>query len=326
MDGIIIIDKEKGFTSFDVVAKLRGILKTKKIGHTGTLDPDATGVLPVCVGRATKVCDVLTDRDKTYESQVVLGITTDTLDTTGQILSCRSVEVTKDELTAVLSHFRGEITQIPPMYSAVKVNGKRLYEYAREGKEIERKERRVTIHKLELLETDLRAWAPHEGSEPETFDIQGEQLPSFSIRVTCSKGTYIRTLVDDIGRELGFGAAMSELVRTRVGRFRIEDALTLAEVGERMERYEAEEGNPSFLLPVDEVFDDYPKGRIRPEGKKLLTNGNPLSKNTIVFDDPEEEKTFQKTPVRIYDESEFFALYRWNNKKNKFCVEKFFHG
>ena len=230
MDGILIVNKERGYTSFDVVAKLRGILSIRKIGHTGTLDPEATGVLPVCVGRATKVCDVLTDRDKTYEATVVLGITTDTLDTTGEVLTRKPVSVTRDELLAVLSHFRGEITQVPPMYSAVKVNGKRLYEYAREGKEVERKERRVTIYEIELLEEKLFPWDNSEESGQADLPDDFDQHPSFRIRVKCSKGTYIRTLCDDIGKELGCGAAMSSLVRTEVGRFRLEDALRLNEI------------------------------------------------------------------------------------------------
>ena len=216
MNGIIIINKEKGYTSHDVVAKLRGILHQKKIGHTGTLDPDATGVLPICVGRATKVCDVLTDRDKVYEAEVALGITTDTLDTSGEVLTRQPVEVTRDQLIDVLNRFKGEITQIPPMYSAVKVNGKKLYEYAREGKTVERKQRRVTVYDIELLE---------------------ESIPTFKIRVKCSKGTYIRTLCDDIGRELGCGAAMSGLVRTAVGRFTIDQALTLPQIEESIRNY-----------------------------------------------------------------------------------------
>ena len=187
MNGIIKVYKEKGYTSHDVVAKLRGILHMKKIGHTGTLDPDATGVLPVCVGRATKVCDLLTNKDTTYIANVQLGVTTDTLDMTGKILSKQKTQITKDEFTCVMQQFVGPMEQIPPMFSAIKVNGKRLYELARQGKEIERKPRLVTIHHLALLETN--------------FEKQ-----QFTIEVHCSKGTYIRSLCHDIGQALGCGA------------------------------------------------------------------------------------------------------------------------
>ncbi len=290
MDGIIIVHKEAGYTSHDVVAKLRGILHQKKIGHTGTLDPDATGVLPICVGRATKVCDVLTDRDKTYEAEVILGITTDTLDTSGNILSRSDVTVKKDDLLAVLSHFEGEITQIPPMYSAVKIKGKKLYEYAREGVEVERKPRQVTIHELELLSVSL---------------------PSFRIRVKCSKGTYIRTLCDDIGRELGCGAAMKLLVRTAVGRFGIDDALTIDEI---------EKNTQDFLIPIDSIFDVYPRVDVPAGQMKLLNNGNPISIR------PAPEGISDGSIVRVYgDNGEFYALYRFDEKKRRFVVEKYFH-
>ena len=187
MDGIININKDKGYTSHDVVAVLRRVLNIRKIGHTGTLDPDATGVLPVCVGKATKVCDIITDRDKTYEAKVLLGVTTDTLDTSGEILSKNEVDVSEEDIKEALDCFRGEIEQIPPMYSAIKVDGKKLYEYARAGVEIERKSRKVTIYDIELLDVEL---------------------PYFSIRVKCSKGTYIRTLCEDLGNALGTGACM----------------------------------------------------------------------------------------------------------------------
>ncbi|MBR6228558.1 MAG: tRNA pseudouridine(55) synthase TruB [Eubacterium sp.] len=321
MDGIIIVDKEKGYTSFDCVAKLRGILKTRKIGHTGTLDPDATGVLPVCVGRATKVCEVLTDRDKTYEATVVLGITTDTLDTTGEVLSRKPVNVTRDGLLAVLSHFKGEITQVPPMYSAVKVNGKRLYEYAREGKEVSRKERRVTVYGIELLEENLFPM------EPQTISVFSA-LPFFRIRVKCSKGTYIRTLCDDIGRELGCGAAMSSLIRTEVGRFRLEDALRLDEIEEKMKDYDPATNDEqlSFLIPVDEIL-NYPRLKVLPEGMQLLANGNPLSEKQVRYDEGGAFSLTDGKRFRIYSpDNEFYALYKWSGNKHRYVVEKYFHG
>ena len=213
MDGIIAVRKEKGYTSHDVVAKLRGILHMKKIGHTGTLDPDAEGVLPVVLGKATKLAEFLTDKDKTYEAVLHLGLETDTQDMTGTVLKELPVSVTEEQVRAAVSSFLGEQQQIPPMYSALKVNGRKLYEIAREGKTVERKPRTVFFHNIE---------------------IQDMKLPLVKISVTCSRGTYIRTLCYDIGKKLGCGACMEELVRTRSGQFRLEDSLTLEEIREHM--------------------------------------------------------------------------------------------
>ena len=209
VNGIINIYKEVGFTSHDVVAKLRGIVKQKKIGHTGTLDPDATGVLPVCLGNATKLCDMLTDKSKEYEACMLLGVTTDTQDMSGKVLENKQVSCTQEEAREAVLSFIGEYDQIPPMYSAIKVNGKKLYELARNGIEIERKPRRVEISHIEILECSL---------------------PEIHFRVSCSKGTYIRALCADIGDKLGCGAAMKSLIRTRVGTFVIEEAWKLSEV------------------------------------------------------------------------------------------------
>ena len=191
MDGILNVYKEKGFTSHDVVAKLRGIFHQKKIGHTGTLDPDATGVLPVCLGKATKVCELLTDKDKTYHAIVQLGIVTDTQDTSGKILEEHEVEVTFEQIQKVASDFVGDLMQIPPMYSAIKVNGKKLYELARAGQEIKREPRKIQVFSLELGEYD-------------------EANHTFEMNVHCGKGTYIRTICHDIGQALGCGGAMKE--------------------------------------------------------------------------------------------------------------------
>ena len=208
--GIINVYKEKGFTSHDVVAKLRRIVGQKKIGHTGTLDPDATGVLPVCLGKATKLCDLLTDKNKTYEAVLLLGKTTDTQDITGEVLEEKSTEaLTEEKVREAIEGFIGDYEQIPPMYSALKVNGKKLYELAREGKVIERKARPVKILDIQILEIDL---------------------PKVRMEVSCSKGTYIRTLCHDIGEKLGCGGCMESLIRTRVSTFRIEDAKTLDEI------------------------------------------------------------------------------------------------
>ena len=257
MDGILNVNKEAGFTSHDVVAKLRGILHQKKIGHTGTLDPAATGVLPVCIGKATKVCSLLTDKDKSYRAACRLGIETDTLDMTGEITGESDYGfVTEHQIVETVSSFLGQIKQVPPMYSAVKVGGKRLYELAREGKAVERKERTVFIHEINVTDIDLR---------------QGV----FTFDVTCSKGTYIRSLCSDIGKRLGTLAVMDSLVRTRVSVFSIEDAVTLGEIEEM---YNSDAGAfQKHLHTVDSLFEDYPKLYIRKECSKKLENGNPLS-------------------------------------------------
>ena len=246
--GIINVYKEKGFTSHDVVAKLRGIVGQKKIGHTGTLDPDATGVLPVCLGKATKLCDLLTDKNKTYEAVLLLGKTTDTQDITGEVLEEKSTEaLTEEKVREAIEGFIGDYEQIPPMYSALKVNGKKLYELAREGKVIERKARPVKILDIQILEIDL---------------------PKVRMEVSCSKGTYIRTLCHDIGEKLGCGGCMESLIRTRVSTFRIEDAKTLDEIetlkqeGKLAELLEAD--MLVILTSVDNVCLDYGTENERP--------------------------------------------------------------
>ena len=208
-DGIINVYKEKGYTSHDVVAKLRGILRQKKIGHTGTLDPMAEGVLPVCLGRGTKLCDMLADQSKTYQAVLLLGLETDTQDVTGTELSSSPVEVNEDQVKKTVESFLGDYDQIPPMYSALKVNGKKLYELAREGKTVERKARPVKILEISVDEINL---------------------PRVVMTVSCTKGTYIRTLCHDIGKKLGCGGCMEALVRTRVSEFRLEDSLTLSQI------------------------------------------------------------------------------------------------
>ena len=198
MNGILNIYKEAGFTSHDVVAKLRGILKQKKIGHTGTLDPDAEGVLPVCVGNATKLCGLLTDKEKTYEAVLLLGQETDTQDLSGKVLRKAEVTVSEEAVREAILSFQGNYDQIPPMYSALKINGRKLYELAREGKEVERKPRKVTLREISI------SWI---------------ELPEVSFTVTCSSGTYIRTLCHDIGEKLGCSGCMKTLLRTCVDRF-----------------------------------------------------------------------------------------------------------
>lgn len=308
MDGIIVIYKEKGFTSHDVVAKLRGILKMRKIGHTGTLDPEAEGVLPVCVGKATKLCDLLTDKDKTYETVMKLGIKTDTQDMTGTILEERNVLLSEQEIKEASLSFCGEYSQIPPMYSALKVNGKKLYELAREGKEVERKARKVLIHELIIKKIDLEA-----------FEV--------TMEVTCSKGTYIRTLCHDIGEKLGCGACMKELKRTRVERFQLSDSLTLAEVEEKMKEGTVE----SYFLPVDTLFSQYPKLVIKEESCRFIYNGNCFLKKNIDLNNSEQKNEIinQTEGVaqlfRVYDyKNVFVGLYQFDRKKNQYKPYKMF--
>lgn len=251
INGIINIYKEAGFTSHDVVAKLRGIVKQKKIGHTGTLDPDAVGVLPVCFGNATKLCDMLTDKSKEYRACMLLGETSDTQDASGTILSRTQVNVNEEEVRDAVMSFVGEYDQIPPMYSALKVNGKKLYELARQGVEIERKPRRVEIHHIKIEEINL---------------------PRVTFSIGCSKGTYIRTLCADIGDRLGCGALMETLQRTRVGNFHIEQALKLSQIEELVRENRLEE----YVIAPDAVFEEYESLTVMPEFDKVLLNGNKL--------------------------------------------------
>ena len=232
-NGIIIIDKPAGWTSMDVCAKLRGILKTRKVGHAGTLDPMATGVLPVFVGQATRGASFAESGEKEYVAVLRLGLVTDTQDISGRVLEERHPAVTAEELAAVLPRFTGDIEQIPPMYSAIKIGGQKLYELARRGKEVERKPRSITIHELELLEG--------EGTE-------------YVLRVRCSKGTYVRTLCHDLGSALGCGGCMSSLRRTRAGSFTLSQAVTMQQVLD----FAAEHDPQELLMPVDAVFSVHP--------------------------------------------------------------------
>ena len=258
LNGIIIVNKEPGFTSNDVVAKMRGICRQKKVGHTGTLDPDATGVLPVCLGTGTKLCDMLTDKEKEYVTELLLGVTTDTQDVSGTVLSERPVNVTEEQVREAIMSFLGAYDQVPPMYSALKVNGKKLYELAREGKEIERKARRVEILELEILEM---------------------KLPVVKMRVGCTKGTYIRTLCHDVGEKLGCGGTMKSLVRTKVGRFTLEQAHSLAEI-ERIR--DGSLGLESVLIPTEAAFLDLRRVCVKPEADKLLLNGNAIPADKLM--------------------------------------------
>ena len=300
MNGVLNVYKEQGFTSHDVVAKLRGILKTKKIGHTGTLDPDAVGVLPVCIGKATKLCDLITDWGKTYEAVMLLGTVTDTQDTSGTVLKTREVNVTKRQILEVCSSFEGEYDQIPPMYSALKVNGKKLYELARAGVEVERKPRRIKINSLRVNDINLE-----------------DDIKTVTITVDCSKGTYIRTLCQDIGEKLGCGACMMELIRTRVGDFLIDDTLTLNQIAAYMIKGEMEE----HIISIDSMFPSYTRLTVGEAYNKLLYNGNKLPLEAVVNEDCE---FLDMEKFRIYDSGNtFVGIYQYI--AGQFVLEKMFY-
>ena len=249
MNGIVIIDKPAGWTSQDVTARLRRVFGTRRIGHGGTLDPMATGVLPVFVGRATRGVEFFEHAEKTYETELLLGVATDTEDTTGTVLTRREVSVTQARLDEVLERFRGEIMQIPPMYSALKVNGQKLCDLARKGRQVERQPRPVTIHELTLLSRE------------------GDTL---HLRVRCSKGTYIRTLCADIGEALGCGGCMQALRRTQAGEYTIAEAVPLQQL---LEAAEPE----TYLRDVDTMFRGYPGVKLTVNQEKRCRNGNAFS-------------------------------------------------
>ena len=297
INGIVNIYKEKGYTSHDVVAVLRKVVGQKKIGHTGTLDPDATGVLPVCLGRATKVCELLTDHDKTYEALLLLGKTTDTQDISGEVLEERDPgDLTEEEVHSCIESFIGEYDQIPPMYSALKVNGKKLYELAREGKTVERKSRRVQIHGIRILEMNL---------------------PHVRMEVDCSKGTYLRTLCHDIGEKLQVGGCMEELERTKVGRFLKEDAVTLDEVRQKMEQGEGAE----LFTPLDQIFAELPAVTVTDAKAWMSYNGNDLPERFLL----EKEEWTDGQEVRVYDSRKnFIGLYQYRAPKKLFHIKKMF--
>lgn len=258
MNGVIVVNKPEGFTSFDVVAVMRRICNERKIGHCGTLDPNATGVLPVLLGRAAKAQDILPNHDKAYVAEFILGKVTDTLDIWGEIKSEEKTFVTKAELLSVVPKFTGEIEQIPPMYSAVQVNGKRLYDLARQGIEVERKARKITVYSLELLEFD-------------------EDTQCGRLRVSCSKGTYIRTLIDDIAKCFCIGGCMTSLVRDSACGFTLEDAYTLEELKALAEKGETEKA----LLSTESLFVTYKEIKVSSEQAKRFANGGLLSTDRI---------------------------------------------
>ena len=318
-NGILNIYKEKGYTSHDVVAKLRGIVRQKRIGHTGTLDPDAEGVLPVCLGKATSLCGMLTDQSKIYETVLLLGKVTDTQDLTGRVLEERETQgLTEEEVRSCIAGFAGDYEQLPPMYSALKVNGKKLYELARQGIEVERKKRKVRIHEI---------------------SIQEISLPRVRMKVHCSKGTYIRTLCHDIGRKLGCGGCMESLLRIRAGCFELRDSVRLGDV-----EAACTAGNlDKILRPADWVFEHLRAVEILEPYRNLAYNGNPFSLRQMEEiqkageQKPEEDQASRMESgdgksrfsegeqVRVYDaKGRFIGIYRYHGGRQEFRVEKMF--
>lgn len=296
INGILNVYKEAGYTSHDVVAKLRGICRQKKIGHTGTLDPDAVGVLPVCLGNATRLCDMLTDKSKEYEAVLLLGKVTDTQDISGKVLEEHPVPAEEEKAVEAVLSFLGTYEQIPPMYSALKVNGKKLYELARAGKEVERAGRPVEIRQIEILSV---------------------ALPEITFRVVCSKGTYIRTLCHDIGRKLGCGGTMKSLKRTRVGIFTIDNALRLDE----LEKLVHEDRLEEQVIPVEAMFAELPSVIIQDTFRRLLENGNAFYPNQI----REEREAVDGVRVKVYDmEGRFYGIFAYSDEKGRYQPVKMF--
>ncbi len=265
MNGILPLWKERGMTSHDCVFKLRKILRTKKVGHTGTLDPGVEGVLPICIGQATRIAEYLTDAGKTYEAIISIGRTTTTEDAEGETVEedLTIKKFSREQLLEVLASLTGVIEQTPPMFSAVKVNGKRLYEYARKGESVERPTRQVTIYNLELLD--------------ELAHYEGQEI-TFPVRIACSKGTYIRTLAVQIGEALGYPAHMKELVRTASGTFTQDNCFTLAQIAELMETEQV----ASCILPVEYALADYPYIEITNANEKEIFNGQVLPADALL--------------------------------------------
>jgi len=320
-NGLINVYKEPGFTSMDVVAVLRGILKQKKIGHTGTLDPQAEGVLMVCLGNATKLCTFLEDKDKEYVCRMLLGTTTDTEDTTGNVIkkttfsylsvgeSGENPTITDEDIKRVINSFVGDIKQVPPMYSALKKDGKKLYELARQGIEIEREARDIKIYDIEIKEIDM---------------------PYVTFRVKCSKGTYVRSLCRDIGEKLGVGACMDHLTRTAVSFFTIDNALKLSDI----ERLAKEDKIDELVLETSEVFKDKKALHVLPEYAKFIDNGNPLLKEYVCLEDSnkntnknldDNQYIKEDNLFRVYNASgQFVAVYSYDESRDIYMPSKMF--
>lgn len=303
-NGIIPVYKEQGYTSFDVVAKLRGILGIRKIGHTGTLDPMATGVLPVCVGKATKLVDYLTGHNKVYEAVMKFGVETDSYDITGDVIKEMSFSSSFQEVKEAAFSFIGEYEQVPPMFSAIKIDGKRLYDLAREGLVVERKPRKCFIFDMEVLE--------------------GCELPYFAVRVACSKGTYIRSLAHDIGEKLNNCACLTELKRTVAGNFELKDCYKLSEIEAMVNELGGKEAlvhsghNLPFLVGIEEIFYDDPDLVLSVLGEKIVLNGGKIKEDGLkeISLRGEFEVPYKKKFIKMYSaDNRFLALYRYHEIK-----------
>lgn len=352
MNGIINIYKEKGYTSHDAVARVRGVSGQRRVGHTGTLDPDAEGVLPICLGTATKVCDMLTDKSKVYETVLLLGIATDTQDVSGKITSKAEPkvlsELTKERIEEVIKQFVGEYMQYPPMFSAVKVNGQKLYDMARAGLEVEREPRNVEILSIEILSDILKTnlcdadyfigMKLKESSVLARFGIENDIVEKgrwrrvydsvsedkeedcdvirVALRIECSKGTYIRTLCNDIGEKLGCYGCMEKLLRTRVGEFRIEDSIKIADA-----EILAKEGKLEEVLKTpDECFKEYTRLDTKEKYDDMLYNGN-----ILYFRHFTQYITEAPSPVKVYSsKGEFLAVYEFDDSRNRYKPLKIF--
>ena len=297
MNGIIIIDKPSGFTSFDAVAVVRKCLGERKTGHTGTLDPMATGVLPILLGCATKAQSLLPDSGKEYEAEFKLGITTDTLDVTGKILTRQNSDITAEQINAVLPNFRGNIMQVPPMYSAVSKNGVRLYELARKGIETEREARPITVHSLELL----------------SFD---EQNQCGKLKIMCSKGTYVRVICDDIGKLLGCGCVLTSLRRTYACGYTLENAVDI----DTLRRLSAEGGIEKYIKSVDSIFREYDSVNVTEKQAVRFNNGGALSLSLLNGLKSEDDGVL----YRVYGGNTFLGLGVVNSEKGELAVKKRF--
>jgi tRNA pseudouridine55 synthase len=301
LEGVLAVMKPAGWTSHDVVAKVRRLVGVRRIGHTGTLDPGVTGVLPLCIGRATRMVEYIQELPKQYEATVVIGLSTDTEDLSGTVIErVNDVTISEADVRAVVSSFLGEIEQVPPMYSAVKIDGKRLYELARKGEQVERKARKVTIHELELL--DLRL---------------DESLPEFSFRVTCSKGTYIRTLCVDIGRKLGFPAVMKELIRTKTGSLTLEDCLSLEQIAELSMKGTLAER----LIPADRAVGHLPIVQLNDQQALQAAQGQKIRLQMEI----DMNTVLDQAIVRVYDSHKhFIGLFEWKQTNRLLSPHKIF--
>ncbi len=296
MNGILLVDKPQGFTSFDVIAKLRGILKIKRLGHAGTLDPIATGVLPVFVGKSTRACDIIPNNEKSYTADFALGKITDTQDITGNVVKTFDKTVSREEIENILNNFKGCINQLPPMYSAVSVNGKRLYDLARQGIEVERQTREVFIENIKLIDFD-------------------EDKQTGRLFIACSKGTYIRTIIHDIGNQLLCGGVMTALVRNSSSGFKLDDCHSISQI----EKLMVEDKIESIIIPVDKVFESYAKIELTGVQTKMYKNGVRLDLNRVNI------KNINSQKYRVYSfDNEFLGIASENIENMELVCDKNF--